>query len=113
MQRLMRRAARRHGFAVVDLPEVFARYAGSDHPLSVIVATLAGVPLYANAAGVIPLAVFAVIRFPNRRLVPGITGILRRYWGLWVGLLLLLAGLGFALLGFALERILNPRLLDE
>ncbi len=42
-----------HGWVPADF---FARYAGSDSPLSVIVATLAGVPLYANAAGVIPLA---------------------------------------------------------
>jgi uncharacterized membrane protein YraQ (UPF0718 family) len=42
-----------HGWVPADF---FARYAGSDHPLSVLVATLAGVPLYANAAGVIPLA---------------------------------------------------------
>ena len=42
-----------HGWVPADF---FARYAGSDNPLSVLVATLAGVPLYANAAGVIPLA---------------------------------------------------------
>ena len=36
--------------------EFFARYAGSDNPFAVVVATLAGVPMYANAAGVIPLA---------------------------------------------------------
>lgn len=42
-----------HGWVPADF---FARYAGSDNPLSVLIATLAGVPLYANAAGVIPLA---------------------------------------------------------
>jgi uncharacterized membrane protein YraQ (UPF0718 family) len=42
-----------HGWVPADF---FARYAGSDHPLSVVVATIAGIPLYANAAGVIPLA---------------------------------------------------------
>jgi len=42
-----------HGWVPADF---FARYAGADNPLSVLVATLAGVPLYANAAGVIPLA---------------------------------------------------------
>ena len=42
-----------HGWVPADF---FARYAGSDNPLSVLLATLAGVPLYANAAGVIPLA---------------------------------------------------------
>jgi len=42
-----------HGWVPADF---FAQYAGSDNPLSVLVATLAGVPLYANAAGVIPLA---------------------------------------------------------
>jgi uncharacterized membrane protein YraQ (UPF0718 family) len=42
-----------HGWVPADF---FARYAGSDNPLSVLVATLAGIPLYANAAGVIPLA---------------------------------------------------------
>jgi uncharacterized membrane protein YraQ (UPF0718 family) len=42
-----------HGWVPADF---FARYAGADNPLSVLVATLAGIPLYANAAGVIPLA---------------------------------------------------------
>lgn len=42
-----------HGWVPADF---FARYAGADNPLSVLLATLAGVPLYANAAGVIPLA---------------------------------------------------------
>ncbi len=36
--------------------EFFTRYASSDSPLSVLVATIAGIPMYANAAGVIPLA---------------------------------------------------------
>lgn len=36
--------------------EFFARYAGSDNPLAVVLATVAGIPMYANAAGVIPLA---------------------------------------------------------
>jgi uncharacterized membrane protein YraQ (UPF0718 family) len=34
----------------------FERYAGGDNPLAVVVATLLGVPLYANPAGVVPLA---------------------------------------------------------
>jgi len=42
-----------HGWVPADL---FARYAGSDNPLAVVVATIAGIPLYANAAGVVPLA---------------------------------------------------------
>ena len=36
--------------------EFFATYAGPDNPFAVVLATLAGVPLYANAAGVIPIA---------------------------------------------------------
>ncbi|WP_078920422.1 MULTISPECIES: permease [Tessaracoccus] len=36
--------------------EFFATYAGPDNPFAVLLATLAGVPLYANAAGVIPIA---------------------------------------------------------
>lgn len=36
--------------------EFFAQYAGPGNPFAVIVATLAGIPLYANAAGVIPIA---------------------------------------------------------
>jgi uncharacterized membrane protein YraQ (UPF0718 family) len=42
-----------HGWVPADF---FARYAGSDNPLGVLLATVAGIPLYANAAGVIPLA---------------------------------------------------------
>jgi len=36
-----------------------------------------------------------------------------RYWVLQPIILLLLTGLGFSLFGFALERILNPRLKGE
>lgn len=36
--------------------EFFATYAGSDNPFAVVVATVVGVPLYSNAAGVIPIA---------------------------------------------------------
>lgn len=36
--------------------EVLAQYAGRDNPLAVPVVTLLGVPLYSNAAGVIPIA---------------------------------------------------------
>lgn len=36
--------------------EFFATYAGPDNPLAVVLATAAGIPLYANAAGVIPIA---------------------------------------------------------
>lgn len=42
-----------HGWAPADL---LARYAGDDKPLSVIIAVLCGVPLYANALGTIPIA---------------------------------------------------------
>ena len=42
-----------HGWVPADF---FAEYAGSDNPLAVPLATLAGIPLYANAAGVVPLA---------------------------------------------------------
>lgn len=34
----------------------FEEYAGDDNPLAVLVATLVGVPLYANPAGVVPMA---------------------------------------------------------
>lgn len=36
--------------------DFFATHAGSDNPFAVVVATLAGAPLYANPAGVVPLA---------------------------------------------------------
>lgn len=36
--------------------EFFATYAGPDNPLAVVVATLVGIPLYSNAAGVVPIA---------------------------------------------------------
>jgi uncharacterized membrane protein YraQ (UPF0718 family) len=42
-----------HGWVPADF---FARYAGADNPLSVPVAVIVGIPLYANAAGVVPLA---------------------------------------------------------
>ena len=41
-----------HGWAPTDL---FARYAGPRNPLAVPLAVLLGVPLYSNAAGVLPL----------------------------------------------------------
>jgi uncharacterized protein len=41
-----------HGWAPADL---FARYAGAGNPLAVPVAVLLGVPLYSNAAGILPL----------------------------------------------------------
>ncbi|HEY3436574.1 MAG TPA: permease [Actinotalea sp.] len=41
-----------HGWAPQDL---FARYAGASNPLAVPLAVLIGVPLYSNAAGVLPL----------------------------------------------------------
>ncbi len=41
-----------HGWAPEDF---FARHAGADNPLAVPIAVLLGVPLYSNAAGVIPL----------------------------------------------------------
>ncbi len=41
-----------HGWAPEDF---FARYAGADNPLGVLVAVLIGVPLYSNAAGILPL----------------------------------------------------------
>lgn len=42
-----------HGWVPEDF---FVRYAGADNPVSVLVATLAGVPLYVNGAGVVPIA---------------------------------------------------------
>jgi uncharacterized protein len=36
--------------------DFFAAHAGADNPLAVVVATLAGAPLYANPAGVVPIA---------------------------------------------------------
>ena len=41
-----------HGWAPQDF---FARYAGRDNPFAVLVAVAVGVPLYSNAAGVLPL----------------------------------------------------------
>lgn len=41
-----------HGWAPEDF---FATYAGADNPFAVLVAVLVGVPLYSNAAGVLPL----------------------------------------------------------
>lgn len=47
-----------HGWVPEDF---FATYAGADNPFGVLVAVLAGIPLYSNAAGVLPLvdALFA------------------------------------------------------
>lgn len=42
-----------HGWVPTDF---FARYAGPDNPFAVVVATVAGVPLYVNGAGVVPIA---------------------------------------------------------
>ncbi len=41
-----------HGWAPEDF---FATYAGSDNPFAVLIAVLVGVPLYSNAAGVLPI----------------------------------------------------------
>ncbi|GAA4413080.1 permease [Fodinibacter luteus] len=41
-----------HGWAPEDL---FTQYAGADNPLGVLVAVLIGIPLYSNAAGILPL----------------------------------------------------------
>lgn len=41
-----------HGWAPADL---FARWAGPDNPVAVPVAVLLGIPLYSNAAGILPL----------------------------------------------------------
>lgn len=41
-----------HGWAPTDF---FATWAGADNPFGVLVAVLLGVPLYSNAAGVLPL----------------------------------------------------------
>ena len=41
-----------HGWAPENF---FATYAGADNPFAVLVAVLAGVPLYSNAAGILPL----------------------------------------------------------
>ncbi|MEA2067695.1 MAG: permease [Verrucomicrobiota bacterium] len=42
-----------HGWAP---EEILSKYAGSDNPLSVVIAVLCGVPLYSNALGTIPIA---------------------------------------------------------
>ena len=42
-----------HGWVPTDF---FARFAGTDNPFAVVVATVAGVPLYVNGAGVVPVA---------------------------------------------------------
>ncbi len=42
-----------HGWAPAD---ILSKYAGSDNPLSVAIAVLCGIPLYANALGTIPIA---------------------------------------------------------
>ncbi len=42
-----------HGWVPEDF---FASYAGPDNPFAVIVAAVAGVPLYVNGAGVVPIA---------------------------------------------------------
>ena len=42
-----------HGWAPED---ILAKYAGKDNPFSVIIAVIAGIPLYANALGTIPIA---------------------------------------------------------
>lgn len=41
-----------HGWVPADF---FARYAGADNPLAVPLATLMGVPLYANGGGIVPV----------------------------------------------------------
>lgn len=41
-----------HGWAPADF---FATYAGADNPFAVLIAVLVGVPLYSNAAGILPL----------------------------------------------------------
>jgi uncharacterized membrane protein YraQ (UPF0718 family) len=41
-----------HGYVPTDF---LAQYAGKDNPLGVLVAVIIGVPLYSNAAGVLPL----------------------------------------------------------
>ena len=42
-----------HGWVPADF---FVRFAGPDNPFAVVVATLAGLPLYVNGAGVVPIA---------------------------------------------------------
>lgn len=41
-----------HGWVPADL---FSRYAGPDNPLAVLLVVLLGIPLYSNAAGILPL----------------------------------------------------------
>ena len=41
-----------HGWVPADF---FVRFAGPDNPFAVLVATVAGVPLYVNGAGVVPI----------------------------------------------------------
>ncbi len=43
-----------HGWAPEDL---FTRYAGAGNPFAVLIAVLIGIPLYSNAAGIMPLVV--------------------------------------------------------
>ena len=40
---------------VVGFEDFFARFAGPENPFAVIVATVAGLPLYVNGAGVVPV----------------------------------------------------------
>ncbi len=42
-----------HGWAPEDM---LSKYAGSNNPLSVVIAVLCGIPLYSNALGTIPIA---------------------------------------------------------
>ena len=41
-----------HGYVPADM---IAKYAGADNPFAVLIAVLAGIPMYSNAAGVMPL----------------------------------------------------------
>ena len=41
-----------HGWAPEDF---FTRYAGAGNPFAVLIAVLVGIPLYSNAAGIMPL----------------------------------------------------------
>jgi len=41
-----------HGYIPADL---IAKYAGADNPFAVLIAVIMGIPMYSNAAGVMPL----------------------------------------------------------
>lgn len=82
-----------HGYAPSDL---LTKYAGSQNPFAVIIAVLIGVPLYANAAGAIPV----------------IQSLMAKGLPLGTSLAFLMAVSGLSLPEFLILRtVLKPRLL--